>query len=143
MENNNLYIDFKSYVEAISSLQLNPDKYEGIIAVLRGGFYVADPISRKFNIPIHYFSCYSYNDNKEQGEIKLIDFADIEGGHYLIVDDIYDTGKTVEYIQKFYTHCTFDVYCLVSKQERVDIDYSFTAEKDTWVEFWWETLVKY
>lgn len=134
-----IYLSWEEFETTIKNYNLDTSKYDGIIAVMRGGFYIADALSRKHNVPIYYFFCHSY-EGTEQKELEITNWDDIENGHYLIVDDIYATGRTVNTIKNFYTHCTFDVYCLFSNQAVHDIEYTYYASSANWIVFPWENF---
>lgn len=138
---NKVHISWEEFENAIRDVYIEPNKYNGIIAVLRGGFYIADAICRKYNLPLYYFNCKSYK-GQTQSSIEVVDWDEIASGHYLIVDDIYATGKTVECVKEYYDHCTFDVYCLVSNQVIDDIQYRYFIRPNNWVVFPWEKFDK-
>lgn len=124
----------------LNSFEIDSTKYKGILCPLRGGMYVADPLSRKHNIPLYYVKVSSY-EGKKQKEIKVNFYEQLETGHYLIADDIYDTGNTIKYLKSFYSHCTFDVFCLISKQDTNEIQYGKLVDSDEWVDFYWESIL--
>jgi len=81
--------------------------YEGkelvIIGVLKGGFIFLADLARKITIPvdIDFISVSSYGDStKSSGVVKIIKDVDINisGKHVLIVEDIIDTGLTLNHL---------------------------------------------
>lgn len=121
----------------LARLEVRAKKYDGVIIPLRGGFYLGDYISRKLDLPCYYIKVNSYN-NRKQGNVTFDYTPIIEKGKYLICDDIYDTGKTIEAIKTFYSDSEFDVAVLVSKQDKSEIIVPYYVSQDTWVEFFWE-----
>ncbi len=81
--------------------------YEGkelvIIGVLKGGFIFMADLARKITIPVDldFISVSSYGDSsKSSGVVKIIKDVDINisGKHVLIVEDIIDTGLTLNHL---------------------------------------------
>ena len=81
--------------------------YEGkelvIIGVLKGGFIFLSDLARKITIPVDldFMSVSSYGDSsKSSGVVKIIKDLDtnIDGKHVLIVEDIIDTGLTLNHL---------------------------------------------
>ncbi len=81
--------------------------YEGkelvIIGVLKGGFIFLADLARQITIPvdIDFISVSSYGDSsKSSGVVKIIKDVDINisGKHVLIVEDIIDTGLTLNHL---------------------------------------------
>lgn len=81
--------------------------YEGkelvIIGVLKGGFIFLADLARNINIPVEldFMSVSSYGDSsKSSGVVKIIKDVDtnIDGKHVLIVEDIIDTGLTLNHL---------------------------------------------
>ncbi len=86
--------------------QISKD-YEGkelvIIGVLKGGFIFLSDLARKITIPVDldFISVSSYGDSsKSSGVVKIIKDVDtnIDGKHVLIVEDIIDTGLTLNHL---------------------------------------------
>jgi hypoxanthine phosphoribosyltransferase len=74
-----------------------------IIGVLKGGFIFLADLSRNITIPVDldFMSVSSYgNSSKSSGVVKIIKDVDtnITGKHVLIVEDIIDTGLTLNHL---------------------------------------------
>ncbi|WP_352417912.1 hypoxanthine phosphoribosyltransferase [Proteiniborus sp.] len=81
--------------------------YEGkklvVVSLLRGSFIFAADLVREIGIPtqIEFITTASYGHNEESsGQVEIINDIkdDIEGRDVLVVDDIMDTGLTMEKI---------------------------------------------
>ena len=142
-----MQISYENFLTLAEKVYLQIDKsieYKGIVCPFNGGLYLSDYLSRRLDLPIFCISIKSY-DNKIQGDIKIKNFMPIiEPGEYLIADDIYDTGKTVEEIIKFYSFqnkFNFDVCVLITNKviDRVNVYGMFNITKE-WVTFFWEKI---
>jgi len=117
------------------------DRYSGVIAVLRGGMYLADYVSRKFNLPLFYYEVSSYTFENKQGELISGISSELPPSNYILCDDIYDTGKTIDHIIKRFPDSLFCPVTLVSKQKNIPALYHTLIEDDyVWVEFPWEEV---
>ena len=72
-----------------------------LIGVLRGCYIFLADLSRRLTVPrrIDFIAVQSYQ-GAESGAVRLIKDVqtDIEGKHVLIVEDIIDSGRTLEYL---------------------------------------------
>ncbi|MGK0367747.1 MAG: hypoxanthine phosphoribosyltransferase [Thermoproteota archaeon] len=76
-----------------------------VICVLKGAFMFCSDLIKKINIPINleFVTLSSYGTGTvSTGEIKLVQdiTGSIEGKHVLVVEDIVDTGLTINYLNK-------------------------------------------
>jgi hypoxanthine phosphoribosyltransferase len=73
-----------------------------LIGVLKGSFIFLADLSRQLTIPrtIEFIAVSSYGAGSTSGAVRLVmDVrANIEGRHVLIVEDIVDTGNTLNYL---------------------------------------------
>ncbi len=86
--------------------QISKD-YEGksihLICVLKGGVYFTCELSKRISVPLSldFMSVSSYGDEMESsGRVKIIKDLDdsIEGKDVLIVEDIIDSGRTLQFL---------------------------------------------
>lgn len=116
-----------------------------LIGVLKGAFIFLADLSRRLSIPRHieFIAVTSYEyTNVRSGAVRLVmDVRQpIEGKHLLIVEDIVDTGNTINYlidILKSRGPASIKTCALVQKLERteieVNIDYLGFSIGDEWV----------
>ena len=119
--------------------QISKD-YEGkelvIIGILKGViFFVAD-LAREISLPlkIDFLRVASYGSGMEAGEIYMTKDVElpIEDKPVLIVEDIVDTGKTLQYVKRLLQERgpeSIRICALIDKRERreADIDLSYCA----------------
>ena len=102
--------------------QLAANKYKektfcGVYGIPRGGLCVAVKLSHLLNIPL----------------------LDLPQDGCLIVDDIYDSGKTLEKY-KNYKNATY--FVLISKKDPTWFDSYITMKNKEWIIFAWEDSSK-
>ncbi|MBO4278706.1 MAG: hypoxanthine phosphoribosyltransferase [bacterium] len=130
--------------------QINKD-YAGIdkplilVGVLKGSFiYLAD-LCRKLTVPhvIDFIAVSSYGKGSESsGNVRLLmdTRENLEGHHVLIVEDILDTGYTLDYLVRNFTARgtkSVNTTVLLEKPDRhvvhVDLKYVGFVIPDVWV----------
>ena len=83
--------------------------YEGrdliIVSILKGGVYFLTDLTRSINIPhvIDFMVVSSYGDSQEtSGIVRLVKDLkeDIRRRHVILIEDIIDTGLTLDYLLK-------------------------------------------
>lgn len=118
--------------------QISKD-YEGkeihLICILKGGVFFACELAKRITVPVSldFMSVSSYGNSKQSsGIVKIVKDLDepLEGKHVLIVEDIIDSGKTLNHlIPMLYARKPLDIKlcAMLSKPSRreveVQIDY--------------------
>jgi xanthine phosphoribosyltransferase len=122
--------------------------WKAIVAITRGGMAPAMIAARELDIRIvDTISIKSY-DGQDQSVATLLKAPDAElmgkdGTGILIVDDLVDTGKTLELVRDRYPAAHFaTVYAKPKGREMVD---TFITEvsQDTWIFFPWDMALQY
>ena len=88
-------------------------KYDCIVSVGRGGMIPSRIISEYLDIRnIYIYNIRSYTDIDQQGKIisEKFDFSALEGKNVLIVDDIYTTGHTLDFVCDSISNNVDDVF---------------------------------
>ena len=88
-------------------------KFAGVYGIPRGGLCLAVTLSHFLDIPL----------------------LDLPQDNCLIVDDIYDSGKTLDKYKK-YKNCSF--FVLISKKTPTWFDCFLKTETGDWIIFSWE-----
>jgi hypoxanthine phosphoribosyltransferase len=108
--------------------------YEGLrpvlVCVLKGAvFFVADLVRRlPFDLEIEFMAVSSYgNSTESSGVVRILKDleTDIEGRHVLIVEDVIDSGLTLQYLVrnlKARNPESLEVVTLLSKPSRLTAD---------------------
>jgi len=121
--------------------------WKAVVAITRGGMAPAMIVARELDIrTVDTISIKSYS-HQTQAEAQVIKAPNAEimgdGTGILIVDDLVDTGKTLEVVRKAYPKAHFaTVYAKPAGKPMVD---SFITEvsQDTWIFFPWDMALQY
>ncbi len=126
-------------------------KFDGMLVIPRGGFYIGMVFSQIFHLEapaILSASISSYPEEArvstkfKKGQVPLD--SQVKGTDWLIVDDVFDTGKTVKELTDDLMRQgarSVRVACIYYKpgKSKVDIKPDFYIDEyDGWVEFAWE-----
>ena len=121
--------------------------WRAVVAITRGGMAPAMIIARELDIRlVDTISVKSYN-HQTQSEPRIIKMPDQElvgdGEGVLIIDDLVDTGKTLEVVRKVLPKAhVATVYAKPMGRDQVN---SFVTEvsQDTWIFFPWDLALQY
>ena len=99
-----------------------------LVGVLRGALVFLTDLARRSPIPVEYdlISVSSYSNGTAPGAVRLVKDLEkpIEGRDVLLVEDIIDTGHTIEYLRRSFIArrpASFRVCTLVDKVTRREI----------------------
>jgi hypoxanthine phosphoribosyltransferase len=106
-----------------------------IIGVLKGSFIFMADLIRAIEVPceVEFIGVSSYEGMQSSGHVRISNdlSVDIEGKHVLLVEDIIDTGNTIDYLIKTLEvrkPLSLKIACLLSKPEahqiKITIDYT-------------------
>ena len=134
-------IDRKTVENRIKELAKQIEKdYAGeevyCVGLLKGSVVFLSDLVKEINSPvvIDFMSVSSYgSETVSSGDVKILKDTDLDlrGKHVLIIEDIIDTGLTLEHVIKYFKDSkgvkTLKTCTLLSKPERrkvnIDIDY--------------------
>jgi xanthine phosphoribosyltransferase len=121
--------------------------WKAVVAITRGGMAPAMIVSRELDIRmVDTISVKSYN-NQTQAEPRVIKAPDAEmmgdGTGILIVDDLVDTGKTLELVRRLYPKAHFATVYAKPKGRPMVNTYITEVSQDTWIFFPWDMALQY
>jgi len=121
--------------------------WRAVVAITRGGMAPAMIVARELDIrTVDTISIKSY-DHQAQSDAKVLKSPDQammgDGTGILIIDDLVDSGKTLEVVRAMYPKAHFaTVYAKPKGRPQVD---TFITEvsQDTWIFFPWDMALQY
>lgn len=127
--------------------RLDGTDWRAVVAVTRGGLVPAMIVARELDIrTIDTISIKSYH-KQEQGGLKVLKSPDAElmgdGEGILVIDDLVDSGRTLELIRQMYPKAHFGT--VYAKPQGRPIVQTFVTEvsQDTWIFFPWDMALQY
>ncbi|AML52476.1 MULTISPECIES: xanthine phosphoribosyltransferase [Falsihalocynthiibacter] len=121
--------------------------WRAVVAITRGGMAPAMIMARELDIrTVDTISVKSY-DHQDQSKAEILKAPDAalmgDGEGILIVDDLVDSGRTLELVRALYPKAHFaTVYAKPKGRAMVD---TFITEvsQDTWIFFPWDMALQY
>jgi xanthine phosphoribosyltransferase len=127
-------------------------EWRAVVAITRGGMAPAMIVARELGIrTVDTISVKSYHagggkeDTRRDAEVLKSPDATMmgDGTGILVVDDLVDTGKTLELVRELYPHAHFaTVYAKPQGEPMVD-DFITGVSQDTWIFFPWDMALQY
>ena len=126
-----------------------PDEgnWRAVVAITRGGMAPAMIVARELDIrTVDTISVKSYN-HQNQTEARVLKAPDAaimgDGDGILVVDDLVDSGKTLELVRSLYPKAHFaTVYAKPKGKPQVNT-YITEVSQDTWIFFPWDMALQY
>lgn len=121
--------------------------WRAVVAITRGGMAPAMIVARELDIRVvDTISVKSY-DHQTQAEARVLKSPDLEmmgdGEGVLIVDDLVDSGRTLEVVRAAFPKAHFaTVYAKPKGRPQVDT-YVTEVSQDTWIFFPWDMGLQY
>ena len=129
-------------------------EFNQVVCIAKGGMRVGDIMARIFDVPLAILSVESYRGDGVKNKRGSITFSrDLAktspniGSKVLIVDDLADSGKTLQAFEDIYKYLrnitkvpkitTACLYCKKNSEFRPD-HYSELVTSDDWLVFPWE-----
>ncbi len=141
-----MYYPYSSFVDDIKTLvkQIESFRPDTLLGISRGGLIPLQAISQATdNRNVYTINSVLYDGEVKRSRPKLFNLPDMDNPkRVLIIDDIVDTGQTLEAVllvmQERYADTDFKSASLFYR-EKACILPDFTIHKtDEWVDFFWE-----
>ncbi len=121
--------------------------WRAIVAITRGGMAPAMIVARELDVrTVDTISVQSYH-HQDQGEAKILKAPDAElmgdGTGILVVDDLVDSGKTLELVRARYPQAHFATVYAKPKGEPLVDTFITGVSQDTWIFFPWDMALQY
>ena len=122
--------------------------WRAVVGITRGGLVPAMIVSRELDVRVvDTISVKSYSHQAQAPEAKVTKSPQAElmgdGEGILVVDDLVDTGKTLELVRRLYPRAHFaTVYAKPKGKPLVDT-YVTEVSQDTWIFFPWDMALQY
>jgi xanthine phosphoribosyltransferase len=126
--------------------------WRAVVAITRGGMAPAMIVARELDIrTVDTISVVSYHAGSgkadQRREARVLKSPDAEmmgdGTGILIVDDLVDSGKTLELVRQLYPNAHFaTVYAKPEGEPQVDT-FITGVSQDTWIFFPWDMALQY
>lgn len=137
---NNYYLDWDNIENLVKKTALkikknNNKKYDLIIGIKNGGIIPAILISRELDI--NHIEFITIRKNK----IFKFNKFHKDKKYLLIIDEIYDTGKTFSIVNEYFKRFEYDYACLISRYRIPDNNKIVTGKvlnHKRWIVFPWE-----
>ncbi|MBB3993821.1 xanthine phosphoribosyltransferase [Sulfitobacter undariae] len=130
----------------------NGGAWDAVVAITRGGMAPAMIVARELDIrTVDTISVVSYHSGggkaDERREARVLKSPDVEimgdGTGILIIDDLVDSGKTLELVRTLYPKAHFaTVYAKPEGEPMVDT-FITGVSQDTWIFFPWDMALQY
>jgi len=122
-------------------------EWRAVVAITRGGMVPAMIVARELDIrTIDTISVKSYRKG-EQGELQVLKAPDAammgNGEGVLVVDDLVDSGRTLELVRQMYPKAHFATVYAKPKGQPMVQTYITEVSQDTWIFFPWDLALQY
>lgn len=121
--------------------------WKAVVAITRGGMAPAMIVARELDIrTVDTVSVKSY-DKQDRSEAVVLKHPDQDmmgdGEGVLVIDDLVDSGKTLELVRALYPNAHFaTVYAKPKGEPQVDT-FITGVSQDTWIFFPWDMALQY
>ncbi|MCP5076187.1 MAG: xanthine phosphoribosyltransferase [Rhodobacteraceae bacterium] len=121
--------------------------WKAIVAITRGGMAPAMIVARELDIrTVDTISVQSYH-HQDQGEAEVLKSPDADlmgdGTGILILDDLVDSGKTLDLVRVLYPNAHYATVYAKPKGEPMVDTFITGVSQDTWIFFPWDMALQY
>ena len=142
----NIQVSWEDFYKAqralVSKVQDSGKAYEYVVTIPSGGLMPAYCLSKALNLPVVTINIKTYVEQGKSGKVRhthIEGFGDTveQQDKALIVDDMYDSGQTIKYLQELYPQAD----TAVTYARHADNTATYVGEvldHATWLDFPWE-----
>jgi len=112
--------------------------FQGIVAVTRGGLVPAAILSRELDIRLVETVCVSTYDDREIRDPQIIKSLAGDGSGWVVVDDLVDTGATLQVLRTMLPKAHFATVYAKPKGQPVVDSFATVFAQSTWINFPWD-----
>lgn len=120
--------------------------WKGIIAITRGGLVPAAIVARELDVRLIETVCIASYDHQTQGSASMLKAVMPQVGNgagWLVIDDLVDTGRTLELMRQLLPQATYaTVYAKPAGKPLVD-SFMIEVSQDTWIYFPWDVELQF
>lgn len=130
--------DFHSDAKLLAAKLKSKGKFDAIVAVTRGGLVPAAVVASELGIRMVDTICVSSYDGKRQGQAEILKNISLKNGNILVIDDLVDTGKTMELVRKVIPNSHVATVYAKPKGRKTADTFVKEISQDSWIVFPWE-----
>ena len=130
--------------------RLEDRPWRAILGITRGGLVPAMIVARELDVRvIDTISVKSYHGKggQDRGEVVVLKTPDpavmLDGEGILVIDDLVDSGRTLEHVRKMYPKAHFATVYAKPKGRPMVQTYVTEVSQDTWIFFPWDMALQY
>ena len=121
--------------------------WRAVVAITRGGMAPAMIVARELDIRVVDTVCVKSYDHQSQTPPRLLKGPDADmmgdGEGVLVVDDLVDSGKTLELVRALYPKAHFATVYAKPKGRPMVNTFITEVSQDTWIFFPWDMALQY
>lgn len=143
------YYSYENFLNDTKVLTQKIDqKFDGIIAIARGGLSLAQFLGEYYNTrEVYSINTIGYEDTEKLESVEVFNIPKLKNANtVLIVDDIVDSGDTLvevlKVLRQTYPNIGFKTAALFYKKSAKIAPDWYVQEADTWIEFFWTVDMK-
>jgi len=136
--------------KALAWRLLEKGPWKGVVAVTRGGLVPAAIVARELDLRVIETVCVrGYEDDDTNPspapEVSILKPpANVgDGGGWVVIDDLIDTGRTVEALKKFMPEAHYAAVYAKPKSKPLLDTFVTEVSQDTWIYFPWDIELQF
>ncbi|MBN2824300.1 MAG: phosphoribosyltransferase [Campylobacterales bacterium] len=143
------YYSYDEFRQDLKSLTQKIDwSFDTLLPIARGGLSMGQLLGEYYDIrQVYAINTIGYDDTTKLEKVKVFNIPDLSDSHnILIVDDIVDSGDTIEVVlpklQALYPDKTFKVASIFYKPTASMQPNFWVKEAKEWIDFFWSVNLK-